>query len=119
MLRRLILGVLGVAALVAALAVVARFSDGPIGPFPGGKLSGVRVTEPVSAPSTGSAPARSRAAPTPWTQRAAIRNARLPASEQAIDAAKKTSSPAPRIPFAGMRRMNTISPNAATATAAL
>ena len=47
MLRRLTIGLVVTAALVVALAVVARFSDGPLGPFPGGKLSGVRVTEPV------------------------------------------------------------------------
>jgi len=44
MLRRLTIGLVVTMALVVALAVVARFSDGPLGPFPGGKLSGVRVT---------------------------------------------------------------------------
>jgi len=47
MLRRLMVGLAVIAALIVVLAVVARFSDGPIGPFPGGKLSGVRVAEPV------------------------------------------------------------------------
>ena len=49
MLRRLTIGLVVTAALVVVLAVVARFSDGPLGPFPGGKLSGVRITEPVRA----------------------------------------------------------------------
>jgi len=77
------------------------------------------VTDPVRSPSTGSAPARSSAAPTPWTQRAEIRKGRLSASEQASDARKKASRPAIRIPLARTRWTSTISPNAATATAAL
>jgi hypothetical protein len=41
------LGILGIA--VAAVCVVwgARFADGPLGPFPGGPMSGERVVEPV------------------------------------------------------------------------
>ena len=47
MLRSLVIGVAALAALLVAIAVVARFSDGPLGPFPGGKLSGGRVSEAV------------------------------------------------------------------------
>src|SRR5258706_9912122 len=47
MLRRLMIGIVIVVTLVVVVAVVARFSGGPIGPFPGGKLSGVRVAETV------------------------------------------------------------------------
>ena len=42
-LRWLLIGLAAVAALAGGLAVVARFSDGPLGPFPGGKLGGVEV----------------------------------------------------------------------------
>src|SRR5690349_20291360 len=31
--------------LIAAVGVVARFHDGPLGPFPGGRLSGTPVTD--------------------------------------------------------------------------
>ncbi len=47
-LRRLVFGTLVLAGVVVCLAIAARFSDGPLGPFPGGKLSGVPVTEPVT-----------------------------------------------------------------------
>jgi len=42
------LGILGIAA--AALCVVwgARYADGPLGPVPGGPMSGERVAEPVT-----------------------------------------------------------------------
>lgn len=42
------LGILGIA--VSALCVVwgARFADGPLGPIPGGPMSGERVAEPVA-----------------------------------------------------------------------
>ena len=54
------------------------------------------AADPRSRASTGSAPASSSAAPTPWTVLAAIRNPRLPLSEQAIEAATKTSRPVTR-----------------------
>jgi hypothetical protein len=47
-LRWLLIGLVAVAALAAGLSVIARFSDGPLGPFPGGKLSGATVSEPVT-----------------------------------------------------------------------
>ena len=45
--RWLLFGTLGVVAVVGTLAIAARFMDGPLGPFPGGKLHGTVVTEPV------------------------------------------------------------------------
>ena len=33
---------------VVAVGVAARFCDGPLGPFPGGAMSGTSVSEPVS-----------------------------------------------------------------------
>ena len=47
-LRWLLIGLAAVAALAGGLAVIARFSDGPLGPFPGGKLGGVTATEAVT-----------------------------------------------------------------------
>ena len=47
MVRALFLGLVAIAALVVTVAVLARFSDGPIGPFPGGKLGGATVSTPV------------------------------------------------------------------------
>jgi len=45
--RRIGIGLGAVAALAFGVAVVARFSDGPIGPFPGGRLAaGERVAAP-------------------------------------------------------------------------
>jgi hypothetical protein len=43
-----LIGLVVVAALAGGLAVIARSSDGPLGPFPGGKLSGTTVSEPVT-----------------------------------------------------------------------
>jgi hypothetical protein len=45
--RGLLLGIVVLGALVGGLAIAARFSGGPIGPFPGGKLSGA-PGEPVT-----------------------------------------------------------------------
>lgn len=45
--RRALIGLAIVAAVVGGLSVVARFSDGPLGPFPGGKMTGEMVREPV------------------------------------------------------------------------
>ena len=47
-LRWLVIAIVVVTALVGCVAVVARFSDGPIGPFPGAKLGGERVAAPVT-----------------------------------------------------------------------
>lgn len=47
-LRWLLLGVLALVVVIAVIAALARYSDGPIGPFPGGKLSGPLVSEPVA-----------------------------------------------------------------------
>src|SRR5712671_5726799 len=44
--RSLLLGFVGLVALIGIVAVLARFHDGPLGPFPGGKLSGTRVADP-------------------------------------------------------------------------
>ena len=45
-LRWLGLALVALPAVVVGVGVIARFSDGPIGPFPGGKLhSGTLVTE--------------------------------------------------------------------------
>ena len=46
--RWLLAGVAGLIGLIGCVGVLARFADGPVGPFPGGRLSGVRVTEPVT-----------------------------------------------------------------------
>ena len=46
-LRWVIFGILAVAVLAAGVAVLARSSGGPIGPFPGGRLSGTPVSGPV------------------------------------------------------------------------
>ena len=46
-LRWLTFGILAVVVLAAGVAVLARFSGGPIGPFPGGRLSGTPVSGPV------------------------------------------------------------------------
>jgi hypothetical protein len=46
--RRLLLGAVVLMALVAGALVLARFSDGPIGPLPGGKLHGPVAREPVT-----------------------------------------------------------------------
>ena len=78
-----------------------------------------RLAEPVSAPSAGSAPARSSAAPTPCTVRAATRNSRLSASAHAIEASRKTESPAARSEVTRTRCASSTRPKAATATAAL
>jgi hypothetical protein len=48
MLRRALIGLLLVVAAVAVLAAVARFHDGPLGPFPGGPMTGETVREPVT-----------------------------------------------------------------------
>jgi len=40
--------ILGIAALAVCVAFAARFCDGPLGPFPGGQMSGERVAEPVT-----------------------------------------------------------------------
>ena len=48
MLRRALIGLLMVVAAAAGLAVAARFHDGPLGPFPGGPMSGEIVREPVT-----------------------------------------------------------------------
>jgi hypothetical protein len=45
-LRGVVLGVAAGGLLVVGVAVVARFHDGPLGPFPGGKLSGTPVPDP-------------------------------------------------------------------------
>ena len=42
------IGILGIAVLAACLVFAARFGDGPLGPLPGGPMSGERVTEPVT-----------------------------------------------------------------------
>ena len=47
-LRSLLLGLVGLVVLVGIVAVMARYHDGPIGPFPGGKLTGTRA--PDAAP---------------------------------------------------------------------
>lgn len=44
--RSLLLGFVGLIALAGVGALAARFHDGPLGPFPGGKLSGTVVTDP-------------------------------------------------------------------------
>ena len=48
LLRWLVFGIIAVVVLAAGVAVLARFSGGPIGPFPGGKLSGTPVSGPVA-----------------------------------------------------------------------
>src|SRR5919198_2498810 len=78
-----------------------------------------RGGDPVSTVSAGSDPASNNAAPTPWTPRAAMRNARLLAAEHAIEAAVKIRSPAPRTVTARARCTTKTSASAATATAAL
>jgi hypothetical protein len=40
--------ILGITVLVLCVAFAARFGDGPLGPLPGGPMSGERVTEPVA-----------------------------------------------------------------------
>jgi hypothetical protein len=39
---------LGIVALAACVVFAARFADGPLGPVPGGPMSGERVAEPVT-----------------------------------------------------------------------
>jgi hypothetical protein len=43
------LGVLAVLVLALGVVFAARFGDGPLGPLPGGPMSGERVTEPVTS----------------------------------------------------------------------
>ncbi len=43
---RILRGLLLAVVVVAGIAVLARFHDGPLGPFPGGRLSGARVDDP-------------------------------------------------------------------------
>ena len=59
-LRWLLLGFVALVVVIAVIAALARYSDGPIGPFPGGKLSGVRASEPVAdwAPLLAGVPSR-------------------------------------------------------------
>ena len=40
--------ILGIAVLAVCVVFAARFADGPLGPVPGGPMSGERVTEPVT-----------------------------------------------------------------------
>jgi hypothetical protein len=41
-------GILGIAVLAVCVVFAARFADGPLGPIPGGPMSGERATEPVT-----------------------------------------------------------------------
>src|SRR5262249_34811408 len=83
------------------------------------QIAAPRVTEPLSEASTGSDPASSSAAPTPCTVRAAIRNERLFANAQAVEASRKTTSPTASTVPARKWCTKTISASATTATAAL
>ena len=49
MIRRLFYTVVIVGGLVLVIAMLARFSDGPVGPFPGGPLQGVLTMGPEPA----------------------------------------------------------------------
>lgn len=40
--------ILGIAVLAVCVVFAARFADGPLGPVPGGPMSGERVVEPVT-----------------------------------------------------------------------
>ncbi len=42
------LGILGIAGIAVCVVLAARFADGPLGPLPGGPMSGERVAEPVT-----------------------------------------------------------------------
>jgi len=42
------LAILGVAVLAVCVVFAARFADGPLGPVPGGPMTGARVAEPVT-----------------------------------------------------------------------
>jgi hypothetical protein len=42
------LGILGIAGLAVCVVFAARFADGPLGPLPGGPMSGERAAEPVT-----------------------------------------------------------------------
>ena len=42
------LAILGITVLVVCFVFAARFADGPLGPVPGGPMSGERVTKPVT-----------------------------------------------------------------------
>ena len=53
-----------------------------------------RARSPAIVPSTGSDPASSRVAPTPWAHRAASRRARLLAKPATSEAAANTATPA-------------------------
>ncbi len=75
--------------------------------------------EPVKVTSTGNAPASRSAAPAPWTQRAAIRNARLPAAAHAIEAARKSTIPTASTRAARSRWTNGTRAIATAATATL
>ncbi len=46
-LRRILIGLVVLAGVAAGLAVAARYTDGPLGPFPGGELRGETAREPV------------------------------------------------------------------------
>jgi hypothetical protein len=41
-------GILGIAILAVCVVLGARFADGPLGPVPGGPMSGERAVEPVT-----------------------------------------------------------------------
>ena len=42
------IGILGIAGLAVCVVFAARFADGPLGPLPGGPMSGERAAEPVT-----------------------------------------------------------------------
>lgn len=48
LLKWLGLGIAAIAVVALGVALGARYADGPLGPFPGGPMSGERVTEPVA-----------------------------------------------------------------------
>ena len=71
LIRRLFFTVVVVGGLVFAIATLARFSDGPVGPFPGGPLQGeiTRGPEPpcvrrLRAPGSRPMSTRPRSRPT-------------------------------------------------------
>ena len=78
-----------------------------------------RAFEPANAASTGSDPVSSSAPPSPWTERAAIRNPIEFASAHAIDAPRKTTDPAARSTFARTRCTTNTSSSAEAASTRL
>jgi hypothetical protein len=48
LLKWLGLGIAAIAVVVLGVALGARYADGPLGPFPGGPMSGERVMDPIA-----------------------------------------------------------------------